>query len=122
MSKPPSWAAPLGASIGSLLGPTLAARGLGQASLVTHWPEIVGNAIAAYARPFQLQWPPRGGKRDPDDASAPATLVLRIDGAFALEAQHAAATIVAVVPPPEGMVLLAVRTARLQDRSIGAKV
>jgi hypothetical protein len=97
MSKPRSWAAPLGASLGGLMGPTLAARGLGQASLVTHWPEIVGNAIAAYARPIQLQWPPRGGKHDPDDAAAPATLVLRIDGAFALEAQHAAATIVARV-------------------------
>ena len=78
-------------------GPTLAARGLGEASLVTHWPEIVGAAIAAYARPIQLQWPPRGSQRDPDQAGAPAILVLRIDGAFALEAQHAAATIVARV-------------------------
>ena len=39
--------------------------------------------------------PPRGSKRDPGAAGAPAILVLRIDGAFALEAQHAAATIVA---------------------------
>src|SRR5271167_3507505 len=97
MSKPRGFAAPLGACLGDLLGPTLAARGLGEASLVTHWREIVGAAIAAYARPVQLQWPPRGGRRDPDQASAPAILVLRIDGAFALEAQHAAATIVARV-------------------------
>ena len=68
-----------------------------EASLVTHWREIVGAAIAAYARPIQLQWPPRGSKRDPDQAGAPAILVLRIDGAFALEAQHAAPTIVARV-------------------------
>jgi len=97
MSKPRGFAAPLGACLGDLLGPTLAARGLGEASLVTHWREIVGAAIAAYARPIQLQWPPRGSKRDPDQAGAPAILVLRIDGAFALEAQHAAPTIVARV-------------------------
>src|SRR5271156_5543618 len=97
MSKPRGFAAPLGACLGDLLGPTLAARGLGEASLVTHWREIVGAAIAAYARPIQLQWPPRGSKRDPEEASAAAILVLRIDGAFALEAQHSAATIVARV-------------------------
>ena len=78
MSKPRGFAAPLGACLGDLLSPTLAARGLGEASLVTHWPEIVGAAIAAYARPIQLQWPPRGSKRDPDQAGAPAILVLRI--------------------------------------------
>ena len=98
MSKPRGYgAAPLGACLGDLMGPTLAARGLGEASLVTHWPEIVGGAIASYARPIQLQWPPRGTKRDPEAGHAPATLVLRIDGAFALEAQHSAATIVARV-------------------------
>jgi hypothetical protein len=97
MSKPIRNATTLGACLGDLMGPTLAARGLGQASLVTHWPEIVGTAIAAYARPIQLQWPPRADKRDPDKATAPAILVLRIDGAFALEAQHAATSIIARV-------------------------
>ena len=62
-------------------------------SLVTDWPEIVGAEIARYARPIQIQWPPRGAKRGPDE-TAPATLVLRVDGAFALEAQHASAIIV----------------------------
>ena len=98
MRKPTSrFAAPLGAHLGELMGPALAARGLGQASLVTHWPEIVGADIARYARPMQLQWPSRGAKRDPEEKNAPATLVLRIDGAFAIEAQHAALTIVARV-------------------------
>ena len=98
MRKPTSrFAAPLGAHLGELMGPALAARGLGQASLVTHWAEIVGEDIARFARPMQLQWPPRGDKRDPEKKSAPATLILRIDGAFGLEAQHASATIVARV-------------------------
>jgi len=98
MRKPdPRFAAPLGAFVENLVGPALAARGLGEASLVTHWPEIVGAQIAGFARPAQLQWPARGAKRDPDEAMAPATLVLLIDGAFALEASHMAATIVARV-------------------------
>jgi hypothetical protein len=98
MSKPPPrFPKPLGAFLADLVAPTLAARGLGEASLVTHWPEIVGADIARFARPMQLQWPPRGPKRDPDARLSPATLVLRIDGAFALEAQHASAAIVARV-------------------------
>ena len=97
MKKPGKGVQPLGAHLDGIVSPALAARGLGETSLVTHWAEIVGAAIAAISRPIQLQWPPRGAKRSPDDVTAPATLVLRIDGAFALEAQHAAPTIVARV-------------------------
>jgi hypothetical protein len=75
-----------------VLGETLAARGIGEASLIASWPAIVGASIARAARPIQLQWPPQGAKGDPETA-ATATLVLRVDGAFALEAQHASAII-----------------------------
>ena len=75
----------------------LAARGLSEASLIADWPAIVGASIARYARPIQLLWPPRAARRDPDAPIAPATLVLRVDGAFALEAQHNAAVIAARV-------------------------
>ena len=71
-----------------MLGPALAARGLSESSLVAHWPEVVGADIARFARFDRLNWPPRGAKTDPEAQRAPATLVLRIDGAFALEAQH----------------------------------
>ncbi len=94
MTKPArSFAAQLGSLLKGVVEPTLAARGLGETSLVTAWPEIVGAEIARYARPIQIQWPPRGAKRGPEE-TAPATLVLRVDGAFALEAQHASAIIV----------------------------
>lgn len=72
----------------------LAARGLGETSLIANWSTIVGNVIARYARPLQLQWPARPAKRDPEGPVAPATLVLGLEGAFALEAQHNAAIIV----------------------------
>ena len=94
--KPRGFALQLGSLLGGVVEPTLAARGLGEMSLLTDWSEIVGAAIARYARPIQIQWPPRAAKRAPDVA-APATLVLRIDGAFALEAQHASSIIVARV-------------------------
>jgi hypothetical protein len=77
-----------------LIAEALAARGLGKASLITDWPAIVGKTLARHARPIELQWPPRAAKRDQVVATAPATLVLRVEGAFALEAQHSAAVIV----------------------------
>ncbi len=80
-----------------LLSEALAARGLGEASLIADWPAIVGETFARHARPIELQWPPRAAKRDPEAPSRPATLVLRVEGAFALEAQHSASVIVARV-------------------------
>ncbi|MGD1036422.1 MAG: DciA family protein [Roseiarcus sp.] len=87
------FAAQLGSLLKGVVEPTLAARGLGETSLVADWPDIVGAEIARYARPIQIRWPPRGAKRGAEEP-APATLVLRVDGAFALEAQHASAIIV----------------------------
>jgi hypothetical protein len=77
-----------------LIAEALAARGLSQASLIADWPAIVGETLARHARPIELKWPPRAGKRDPDAPSVPATLVLRVESAFALEAQHSASVIV----------------------------
>jgi hypothetical protein len=95
MTKPPrSFVHTLAEFVPGLVEATLAARGLGESSLVADWPEIVGREIAAYSRPIQLQWPPRAPKRDPDAPIAGATLILRVESAFALEAQHAAAIII----------------------------
>jgi diaminopimelate epimerase len=98
MTKPPTWkrrdAAPLSEFVADLVAPALARQGLGETGLVADWPEIVGARIARSCRPIEIQWPPRASKRDPDAPIAPATLVLRVEGAFALEIQHSAATIV----------------------------
>jgi hypothetical protein len=87
-SRPYRKLTPLGAHLAAVVGPALAARGLSEASLVSHWPEIVGLDVARFARFERLNWPPRGSKPDPEAPRAPATLVIRVDGAFALEAQH----------------------------------
>jgi hypothetical protein len=78
----------------ALIGEALAARGLSETSLIADWPAIVGERLARHARPIELQWPPRAARRDPDAPTVPATLVLRVEGAFALEAQHSASVIV----------------------------
>jgi hypothetical protein len=98
MTKPPNrWgrgAAPLGEFLAELVAPALARQGLGETSLVTDWTEIVGAPLAGRCRPIEVQWPPRASRRDPDTPVAPATLVLRVEGAFALEAQHSTAVII----------------------------
>ncbi len=94
MTRERPGAKPLDALMRGVIEPTLARRGLSEAGLIADWPSIVGETIARYARPLELQWPPRPAKPDPDATVSPATLVLRVDGAFALEAQHNAAVIV----------------------------
>ena len=98
MTKPLRWKArgpaPLAQFVADLVAPALARQGLGETGLVSAWPEIVGARISRGCRPIEIQWPPRPTRRDPEAAVAPATLVLRVEGAFALEAQHAAAVIV----------------------------
>jgi len=97
MRRDRAGAKPLGQFVPGVIGETLAARGLSEGSLITDWPAIVGESVAGAVRPIALQWPPRGARREPDAAAAGPTLVLRVDGAFALEAQHNSAVILARV-------------------------
>jgi hypothetical protein len=97
MTPPRRGAKALAEFVPGILEEALAARGLSEASLIADWTAIVGESVARYARPIQLQWPPRAARRNPEAPIAPATLVLRVDGAFALEAQHNAAVIAARV-------------------------
>ena len=55
------------------------ARGFSATRLLTHWPEIVGQAVAAIARPVEVRHP-RGGKGAPEGA----TLTVLALGAAAL--------------------------------------
>jgi hypothetical protein len=77
-----SSARPLAELLNSCISTAFARQGFAAREIVTHWPEIVGDEIAAVAEPIRMQWP-----RNPEGAT-PATLVLRVEGPAAIEVQH----------------------------------
>lgn len=81
-----------------LLGPTLAdalkARGFATADIIGHWPDIVGARLAEQSQPMKIQWPPRPKTQMPEASPQPATLILRVESAFALEVEMGAAQII----------------------------
>ena len=97
MPLPRRGAKALAEFVPEIIEEALAARGVSKASLIADWPAIVGETFARHARPIELQWPPRAARRDPEAPATPATLLLRVEGAFALEAQHMAPVVVARV-------------------------
>jgi len=72
------------------LGPALAAQGFAASDVIVAWPDIVGARLAAFTRPLRIEWPRRRTDADPDARPEPATLVVRIESAFAIEMQHLA--------------------------------
>ena len=80
---------PLSDLLDEALGPVLAAQGFAASDIVTGWPEIVGETLATHCEPIKISWPRRIGDAPPE----PATLILRVEGAFALEIQHQAPVI-----------------------------
>jgi hypothetical protein len=58
----------------------LGQRGFAEAGVLTHWPEIVGQQLAAVSSPAKLSFP-RGKRQD-------GTLSVRCNGGAALEVQH----------------------------------
>lgn len=76
------------------LGGALKSQGFANAEIVTRWPEIVGPELAECSEPVRLAWPRRGPAADPAAPAPQATLVVRVEGAFALELQHMAAIVV----------------------------
>lgn len=84
-------------AVGSYL-PALTAKsfhkfGFTAVSLITDWPQIAGRDVARYAVPERLKWPrlPETSNDEQGDRTARrsgATLVLRVDGANALQVQY----------------------------------
>ena len=98
VSRPPGkplWrnraARPLADLVGGALDPVLAKQGFGETDIILNWDEIAGERLAAVSEPLKLQWPAHAPKRAPDAPVEPATLILRVEGAFAIEVQHLAA-------------------------------
>jgi hypothetical protein len=84
-------ARPLADLLGGAIDPLLARQGFGESDIILNWDEIAGERLCAVTEPLKLQWPSRGPKRSPDAPAEPATLILRVEGAFAIEVQHVAA-------------------------------
>ncbi len=98
INKPPIFKARWARPFSDLLGPTLAdalkARGFATADILEHWPDIVGARLAEQSQPTKIQWLPRPKTSTPDSTPQPATLILRVESAFALEVEMGAAQII----------------------------
>ena len=85
-----AWSQPLADLVTAAIDPVLARQGFGQSDVILNWDDIAGARLAANSQPIKLQWPPRPAGRQADAAPLPATLVIRVEGAFAIELQHMA--------------------------------
>ena len=74
---------PLAVTLPKVTRKALGRRGLAEGSLMTEWPEIVGEALAARCLPLKLSF------HDPK-RRAEGTLTLQVESAWTLELQHLA--------------------------------
>jgi hypothetical protein len=93
MNKPRSLR-PLSELVRPVLAEALKAQGFAAADILQSWPEIAGERLAEHSIPVRVMWPPRPKVAAPGATPRPATLVLKVDSAFALEVEMAAAQIV----------------------------
>lgn len=87
-ARRPGRAKALAELLDGCMAPALAKQGFASGDVIAAWPEIVGAHLAAFSQPVKLEWPRRRGPRDPERAPDPATLVVRVEGAFALDFQQ----------------------------------
>ncbi len=87
---------PLGDWVGGCIAPALARYGFGEADIITAWVDIAGERVASFAEPIAIKWP-RGftksgvaGDTAGQQEHRSATLLVRVEGVFALELQHLA--------------------------------
>lgn len=85
---------PLADFVAPCIAPVLRKQGFGESDVVLHWPEIVGERLAEVCEPLKLQWPPAPPAPGPEAEARPATLVIRVEGAFALELQHLTSVVI----------------------------
>ncbi len=93
MKAPKSHPRPLADLVDACLGPALAAQGFAASDVIASWPEIVGERLAAFTLPAKIEWP-RAARGVSGEGRAPATLVVRVESAFALEMQHLAPLVI----------------------------
>lgn len=84
-------AQPLADLVAPCIEPVLQRQGFSEGDVLMHWPEIVGEQLSQHCRPLKLQWPARARRADGD--AEPATLIVRVEGVYALTLQHMAPVI-----------------------------
>jgi len=94
MRRPRPLARPLAEFLDVCLSPSLAAQGFATSDVIMAWPEIVGERLAAFTQPLRIEWKRKPPHADPEARPEPATLVVRVESAFALELQHMAPTVI----------------------------
>ena len=92
MAKPSSAPRTLAELAEMTLGPALAAQGFASREIIAHWEMIAGARLAGHCRPQKISWPRRRGS--PDEDPEAAALILKVESAFALEAQQFAPLII----------------------------
>jgi hypothetical protein len=81
-------ARPLADLVGGALQSAFARQGFAAVDIVSHWEDIVGPELANRTEPMRLVWPRR------DDLDSSGTLTVRVEGAYALELQYLAPTVI----------------------------
>ena len=84
---------PLAELIEACIGPAFAAQGFASSDILAAWREIVGSRLARVCQPVKLEWP-RRSRGEPGGRPDSGTLVVRVEGAFALELQHLAPVVI----------------------------
>ncbi len=90
MRRPRPLARPLAEFLDACLSPSLAAQGFATSDVIMAWPEIVGERLAAFTQPLKIEWKRKAPHASPQARPDAATLVVRVESAFALELQHLA--------------------------------
>jgi hypothetical protein len=85
---------PIADFLDACLGPSLAAQGFATSDVIVAWPDIVGERLAGFTQPLKIEWKRKAPHADPEARPEPATLVVRVESAFALEMQHLAPVVI----------------------------
>lgn len=78
---------PLAELIEETLAPVLAAQGFASSDIIASWPELVGERLSLKCEPLKINWPRKTATSQSSDA---ATLIVKVESAFALDLQHLA--------------------------------
>jgi len=85
---------PLAALLDGCIEPALRKQGFVAGDVLRQWEAVAGQRLAAGSQPLEIKWPRRPAGGDPDAQPQAATLVVRVEGAFALEFDYAKGLII----------------------------